>query len=161
MTKGLDSGSQHTKAALDAIVRLYKDHEPKQIRPSLSKYLTTIKTVLSSFKRVFIIIDALDEMKSSSEREIFQDGINRLACFEGKSSILITSRPQPEITVHFHDNLQLEITAKSQDLETYLENQIKKKSKLRRLNKTDRGRSLLKIIVTKITEKAQGMYVFA
>ncbi|KAK6822560.1 ankyrin [Apiospora arundinis] len=83
----------------DAVKRLYGDHAMRHTRPLLSETLGAIRSVAATYKRVFVIVDALDEFREQSRAEF----ISELLAFQSglQINLLVTSRPIPDISNHY------------------------------------------------------------
>ena len=129
---------------------LYDKHKDKQTRPSLDEISRTLQTVVSTFKRVIIIVDALDECQVSNGcRKMFLSEISNLQTKTG-ANLFATSRFIPDITEQFKGSIKLEIRAHDDDVRQYLDGQILKSPN--KLLETYREG-----IKTKITKVADGM----
>lgn len=78
--------------------------------------LASILTQVCQRKRVFLIIDALDELETPMHamkrvRELVEAG----------ARVMLTSRPHPDITRAFSDATWIEVLADHQDIRTYIE----------------------------------------
>lgn len=97
-------------------------HRSKQTRPSLDEVLRALQSTIEIYSRVFIIVDALDEL-SSNCRARFLSELFALQVKTG-TSIFATSRFIPEIVARFEGSTSLEIRATDEDLKTYLDGQM-------------------------------------
>ncbi|KAI5782081.1 hypothetical protein DFH27DRAFT_579715 [Peziza echinospora] len=142
----------------EAILALYIAHEQRRTRPSQLEQLTTLRAIIPVFSRVYVVIDALDEV-STTEREAFIAVIKRLA--ELGASVLITSRHIPEIEWSFKatSSTALEIIASTNDVKSFLRGQLQRKAKLERLTINNPGLALE--IIDSIAENAKGMFLLA
>ncbi|KAI3339188.1 ankyrin repeat protein [Ustulina deusta] len=105
---------------------LYDRHTKDQTTPSFNEISRALHSVATTYSRVFIIIDALDECQISDDsqtrlvnrtkflKEIFNLQDNVVA------NIFATSRPSKEIPNFFSKCLSLTITATDADILTYL-----------------------------------------
>lgn len=131
-----------------------KTFHRKQIRLSADEILETLRSVTSTYSRVFIVVDALDECQVSDGcrakllSELFalqtQYGVN----------IFATSRFIPEIAERFKGNLTLGISAKDEDVQRYLDGHMSQLPAFVR-----RSSELQEEIKTGIVEAVSGMYV--
>jgi hypothetical protein len=102
---------------------LYGAYKYKHTRPSFDEISKALDSVVASYSRAFIIIDALDECQAFSEGrnkfllEIFQ--------FQAKANanLFMTSRVIPGIKGEFdkRESILLEIRAKDEYVKRYLE----------------------------------------
>lgn len=107
-----------------AIGNLHEKHIQARTRPTLDEISRTIQTVASTYSRVFIVIDALDECQ-------YLDGcrtrlLSELFNLQNKAgaNIFSTSRTIPEVTREFEGSLNIEIRASENDIRRYLEGHI-------------------------------------
>jgi hypothetical protein len=100
---------------------LYERHKNKMTEPQLQEISKTLQFVATMYSRVFIIIDALDECRVSDGSRItfLSEIFNLKAACQG--SIFATSRDIPDIMTKFQGSIQLEIRARPQDVQMYLE----------------------------------------
>lgn len=104
----------------EGLVALYDEYAKKKVRLSLEEITTNLRSVASSFKKVFIVIDALDECKSMSCRNAF---LKELFGLQKNSAvnILATSREDPRIERQFLSDKSVQIQATYEDVRLYLE----------------------------------------
>ncbi|KAG9965140.1 hypothetical protein KCU61_g2031, partial [Aureobasidium melanogenum] len=83
-------------ALSDTIQKMYADHTSGQnkVRPSMDQICEALKAELSRFKKVFVILDGLDEMPEQTERSQL---LRKLESLEPRPYLMVTSRPLPEI----------------------------------------------------------------
>ncbi|KAF8162056.1 ankyrin repeat-containing domain protein [Mycena galopus ATCC 62051] len=133
----------------------YKQHQKKGTVPALQEVAGILSSSIKEFSRVFIVIDAIDEYPEV-EREIL---LEHLAATSSNVHLMVTSRPH---ILPDHSLLKvetLEIEAKPNDIETYVEAQIH----LPRLRKHIQNQSKLREdIHSKInTQTVDGMFLLA
>jgi predicted nucleotide-binding protein (sugar kinase/HSP70/actin superfamily) len=104
-------------------------------------------SIISSFKKVNVVIDALDECRE----HIRKDMITAIKNIHKPNiaHVLVTSRPFPHILSQFEDSIHLEIRASDADLSAYLRMQLSHASKAVQVFTDD--------IVTTIIKKVKGM----
>lgn len=136
---------------------LYNRHENGALYPSLDEISITLRYLASTFRRVFIIIDALDECQDSYGqrrrllKEIFSLRESRMTV----TSLFVTSRFTRDAAEAFRGIPTLEIRATEEDLQGYLSQQI---AQLPVWVLT--SPALQMEIMEKITAAADGMYAF-
>ena len=87
----------------------------------LERYFVTI---VRRCKKLFLVIDALDECEAYDQRRQFLELLNRLSQLS-QMRILVTSRPQClDIREAFSHGLKIDIKAQDCDLRKYLSDQI-------------------------------------
>ncbi len=115
---------QRLSSVPDSVKSLYSQHENKGTRPLLEEILKTLESVVTTFSKVYIIVDALDECQLSSGcRPRFLSSIFSLQAKTG-AKLLATSRPIPDIEQEFMGYLSLEILATDNDVRRYLNGHI-------------------------------------
>lgn len=136
--------------------KAYEHHKKNKTRPLVSEYSALLKSQLSSFSEVFLVIDALDEyFDGDGTRDILLNEIRKL---QPPLHLLITSRPNvKDLAVHFDNISQMEIRASDTDIKRYLESEINKRERLRAVLQANL--SLRDTVVDTIVRKAQGMSV--
>ncbi|KAM6486673.1 nucleoside phosphorylase domain-containing protein [Trichoderma sp. SZMC 28011] len=140
-----------TQSLLPECVKdLYESHQSRRTRPSVDELHKTLRSIIASYSKVFIIVDALDECQTSNNTRI--KFLFKLFDIQDESHINIfaTSRPIPEIYKKFKESTVIEVRARTDDVRNYLESQISQSdSELLNICRED--------IKTKITEAAEGM----
>jgi ankyrin repeat protein len=111
----------HQRPSLPAALRsLYDKHKDQRTWPSFEDIAKVFQSVVSEYTKVFVIIDALDELSLSDDccstllSEIRDVGVNLFA----------TSRSVPEITSQFEGCLKEDIRATEEDVKRYIQGQI-------------------------------------
>jgi Cdc6-like AAA superfamily ATPase len=111
---------QKASSMPDSVRIIYDQHQDKQTRPSLDEILKTLESVIGTFSRVYIIVDALDECQLSGGcRPRFLSSILSLQARTG-ARLFATSRPMPDIEKEFKNCLSREILASDEDIKAYL-----------------------------------------
>lgn len=99
---------------------LYNRHNTKRTRPSLDETSKSLQSVITTYSRVFILVDALDECRETdNHRARFLTEIFKLQdrC---RANIFATSRFIPSITDKFIGSPDLEIRASDEDVQRYV-----------------------------------------
>ena len=108
----------------ESIQRLYEHHRDKQTRPSFDEVFRELQSIIANYRRIFIIIDALNECQVSNggQRKFLTETLT----FQAKTgaNIFTTSRINPEITKLFEQSITLEIRARNEDVQRYLDGQM-------------------------------------
>jgi Cdc6-like AAA superfamily ATPase len=136
---------------------LYTQHKLAKIsRPSLEDILTTFYAVANRYRRIFIIVDALDELCQTVSNQCRTKFLSKLFELQTRHgiNILATSRSDPEIVDHFtsRGSRLLEICARPEDVARYLAGHI---GGLRSFVQLDR--ELKEEVKNVIAEAADGM----
>jgi Cdc6-like AAA superfamily ATPase len=108
----------------ESVKNLYERHKDKRTCPSLEEILKALHSVVVDYSRAFIIIDALDECQVT-------DGcrtrlLSEIFNLQGKygTNVFATSRFIPEITEKVKGSTLLEIRARDEDVQKYLDSRI-------------------------------------
>lgn len=125
----------------------------RQSRPTFNEISDTTRAIVQNLKRVFIVIDAVDECNELNGTRF--DLLNELRMLQQLgANIFITARQGiVNITHHFQDFISVEISATDEDIRRYLNGQT---HRLRLYIKE--SQDLVAEIINSITNAAQGMY---
>lgn len=121
---------------------------------TLDEVSYALESVATSYTKVFIIVDALDEcLPTGSHRSDF---LSRIFAFQENSgsNLFMTSRHLPEITELFRRNVSLEIRASKSDVARYVDGHISNLPSFVR-----RSPELQEEVKTGIVDAVDGMYV--
>ncbi|KAL7957331.1 ankyrin repeat-containing domain protein [Trichoderma compactum] len=137
----------------EAVHELYRQHDT---RPSTEELIRVLKSVTAMYSRIFIMIDALDECKSSNGTRL-----SVLSCIfklrsEIRANFFITSRFNTEISSAFSGIPTLEIRASDEDARGYLSDNMVHLPKFVRDDP-----SLQEAIIDSILQAVQGMFLVA
>ncbi|KAM0518192.1 hypothetical protein ACHAPE_004600 [Trichoderma viride] len=106
-----------------AVKSLYDKHTDKKgdknTQPSLEEIVGAIESVVKTFSRVFIAIDALDECRVQ-ERPLFLSKLFKVQA-ETNVNILATSRPILQIEKMFQGCISLDVVASRSDIYKYVD----------------------------------------
>ncbi|KAI5847264.1 hypothetical protein DFP73DRAFT_456106, partial [Morchella snyderi] len=138
---------------LKELEELYEKKESKDRRPTTEELFAILLIIFTSFNRVFLIFDALDE--SDQLKEILPL-IKRMSM--NKVNVLVTSRPYPEDIQALlrHSTIKVEILAKEEDIITYIEEKIDENPRAKRLVELGNCREK---IVSELVDCAKGMFL--
>ena len=146
--------SQERTPLPDSVKTLYEKHKDQRTRPSFDEISRTFQSVAIMFSKVFFVIDALDECRTTNGcrtrllTEIF------LAQAKSRANVFATSRFMPEVTEKFKGCISLEIRAGEEDVRRYLEGHM-----FRLPGFVVRSPKLQEEIKTNIIKAVDGMYV--
>ena len=140
----------------DEVRSLWKEHTRQRTRPGLAELSKLFQSTASRFSKIFIVVDALDETRESSE--VARDLITEIQKLPPTLCLMGTSRHKANIEQLFRGSVQLEIQANDADIRAYIRIQINRRERLKKFVQADP--SLPGKIETKIASKAQGMSVF-
>ncbi|UKZ49278.1 hypothetical protein TrVGV298_003523 [Trichoderma virens] len=146
--------SQSCPSLPTSVRDLYDQHRSKQTRPLPDEVSKALQSTAALYSRVFIIIDAFDEVPDSRRRRLLPE----LLYLQKHSfvNVFVTSRYIPEVTMQFLSNISLEIRANESDVKKYLEGHIRELSSF-----VGEDRQLQEEIKTVISEAVDGMFLLA
>lgn len=105
---------------LDGVKSLHDKHTGRRTKPSFDEISRVLQSVSTTYSRLFIVVDALDECQITDGcRTRFLAEIFSLQAKTG-ANIFATSRFDPEITQMFKESMSLEIRARDEDVQRYL-----------------------------------------
>jgi len=140
----------------DSVRIIYNQHKDKQTRPSVDEILKNLESVITTYSRIYIVVDALDECQLSGRcRPKFLSSVLSLQARTG-ARLFVTSRPIPDIEKEFKSCLSLEILASDEDIRRYLNGNM---SQLPRFIFSKP--KLQEEIKTEIVHAVEGMYIFS
>ena len=137
-----------------ALDDLYEFHKREDRRPNLGQIRSLLQSLCNESKRTFLVVDALDECGSYTEREKL---VSTLISLQSSSvKIIVSSRPNLEdLRRQFMQVPQIHIAATDSDIQTYVHQRLNENQDFnRRKIWTTR---LENQIVDTITESASGM----
>jgi tRNA U34 5-methylaminomethyl-2-thiouridine-forming methyltransferase MnmC len=145
----------------ESVKNLYDQHKnTSPLSLPIDDFFKTLRSVVSDYTRVFIVIDALDEYEDRSRL------ISDMAKLQAQTgaNLFTTSRPIPEIEMEikevFQRSISLEISARREDVEKYLDGHIWQLPLLDEKNLDLSKETKMKIkteIKTKVTGAANGV----
>lgn len=96
----------------------------KKNRPSLDKVFESLQLIASSFLRVFVVVDALDELQQHGRS--LQTWLSKLCEAQATKSVnlMLTSRDIPRVTENVQSNVRLEVRASDEDVERYVDGHL-------------------------------------
>jgi hypothetical protein len=107
---------------------LYDRHKDKRTRPSLDEISKALRSVAAIYSRVFIAIDALDELPASSEDcdRLLEALVNLQANEQAYASIFATSRPEvtSQFGEYFRGHMLKHIRATDHDVLSYINGRL-------------------------------------
>ncbi|KAF3290930.1 hypothetical protein TWF970_000188 [Orbilia oligospora] len=151
--------AQSQSALPDSVKKLHKSHLAQKTRPSDQDIINTLRSVIKTYSRVFVIVDALDEYPASNGRAKFLTELFHLHDEYGVN-IFATSRFIPEIAEIFErgtmpeSRATVEIRAHDEDVRNYLDGEISQLGD----NLLEEYREHIK---TEIANAARGMFLLA
>ncbi|KAJ6563656.1 hypothetical protein DFH09DRAFT_984734, partial [Mycena vulgaris] len=143
------------KPISSVVYQLYAKHREQRTRPSLADTDSILRSIVSEYSRVFIIVDALDEYPEALRDTL----LRRLSAFGPTVNLMLTSRPHINILRIFESYDTLEVRANADDIREYVDAQILKFSRLAKHLKN--CPDLKGEIETKIVQGSDGMFLLA
>ena len=135
---------------------LYRRYVDKEARPSRLEIFDLLKSVVSEFHTVFIVVDALDECSDSDgTRSMLLKDLHRLL---PEIRFLCTSRYLSDIERESKDCASLEIRATEADIRTYPQSRIEQEPRLKKHIEGDAA--LFESILETVAHTADGLLVF-
>ncbi|KAJ7019278.1 ankyrin repeat-containing domain protein [Mycena alexandri] len=135
--------------------KLYAKHREPGTRPSLDDDHAVLRSIISGYSQVFILVDALDEYPER-DRSIL---LRRLCALGPTVSLMFTSRPHIHIADIFPNSETLEIRATEDDIRLFIDAQIPRSPRLSR-HITSRP-ALRDEICSGIAQRSDGMFLLA
>lgn len=99
-----------------------------RIFPDATSYEKIVRSEMSKFRVVYIVIDALDNYSDKRQRNALLEFIKRLP---GNCKVLVTSRTGWLPIRKFGAQYQMEVIPNKSDIDTYVENRIQNDESLR------------------------------
>lgn len=122
-------------------------------RPKVQEMLEMLQTAMASFSRIYVIVDALDELSSQDQgRQNLLEELRSLQVAQG-CNLLITSRHITNLALEFREPLCLEIRASPEDVRKYVCGHM---TQLPNCVRTNMG--LQESIASSIVAAVDGMY---
>lgn len=132
---------------------MYQRYSKGTTRPRLAEVMDCLKSVIESYSRVFLIVDALDECsESTGARYALLEALKILPKWV---YLLATSRAVSTIGTDLEPCDHLNIVASNHDIQLYLEGQLQTQRKLRKHILADP--TIKDAIITSVIGRAQGM----
>ena len=105
----------HSQLITDQTNDPYEAYLYKNTRPKLEDIVSLIEYEVRQYSKVFLIIDALDELDDGSKCELLMSNV-RVIQSKSPLKVMTTSREMPKICFNFKDSLQLPIRANYRDV---------------------------------------------
>ncbi|CAI7602463.1 unnamed protein product [Penicillium palitans] len=148
---------EHTESLPKGLKELYANHTPRKSRPTIYELLKILENVVSSDRRTFIVVDALDECQNDNGcRSKFVAHIFELQD-KGRLNFFATSRPHV-VETPFKICISREIRATKDDIYTYVDEQVSQWELSRKDTISDHLRADIK---RQVDAAAEGMFLLA
>jgi Cdc6-like AAA superfamily ATPase len=131
---------------------LYQQHLVKKTRPTLEDLSTVLKSVVTNYSTVYVVLDALDECPEQNRTRSQLLGILRDLQQRTGLRLMATSRHIPDIAEEFENSPLIEVRASDLDLKRFVMGNVNRFAKFVRLSS-----DLQELVQNKIVETADGM----
>lgn len=150
-----------------SIDELKKRYEPsmlqaKKVPPNAEDLLRLLKIESERFDHMFLIVDALDSCRSTSDFEIQQKLVReiRRSLLSNKWSVLITTRSDVSNECKEPSDLEMNIEAQRNDIKLYIEKRIEESFAMSRFIQNGNEANLsLENICEAVLRNSRGMFV--
>ncbi|KAF8182771.1 ankyrin repeat-containing domain protein [Mycena galopus ATCC 62051] len=143
------------KPIMPLVEALYLQHFERGTRPALPEVQEVLRSAIREWTKVYIIVDAIDEYPEYS-RHVLMDALIALG---PTVNLMVTSRPHIDLNLSVPDLESMEIRANDDDIKKYVDEQIRRSSRLVKHLKT--RPELLQEIHSKILSSVDGMFLLA
>ena len=133
------------------LIASYQAHESGVTRLSHAECTQLLRSTVSRYSKIFLIIDAFDEYPEEYRGQLLAD----LHDLKPGVNMLITSRDLPTIERQLSKAVRLDVQARSDDILQYLRERIASLERLK--SHIEKDPTLGDLISTTITAKAGGM----
>ena len=136
---------------------LYQSHERVGTKLTLPELIILVQQICSRFAKVWLLIDALDELDPDSKDVL----MNIIETLTGSARILVTSRLQSFDSKTLEDQtLSCIVSAQSQDIRAVVRDRLGKAAiASRRLREHPNWENFVEEAVRKLDKKANGMFI--
>ena len=147
---------QHQYSIPENVRRSYRHHINSGMRPTAEEIYDLLRSTLSGFFQVYIVVDAVDELSVSGQvRQTLLSNLNALQETH-TVNLMMTSRFIPRIAQELRDPLYLEIRANDEDVRRYVQGHLNDLAKC-----VLKNNNLQEIIVESIVNAVDGMFLLA
>ena len=146
---------QDSENLSDSVKALHKDHIKRKAYLPPEDLIQALQYEIAVYRRVFIVVDALDECTEEGNRR--RDLLDELRSLPRNANVLFTSRHNTTIATEFRGTMTLEVNAADSDITRYVIARTQREHRLARHVKADPA--LQQTIVNEIVGRAKGMYV--
>lgn len=141
---------QSLPSAVGPIEQLHHKHASRGTRPSLDDIFSALRDVVALHPYVFIVIDALDECKSETRRQL----LPKLLALQQEVDIrlMATSRFVPDVEDAFRQAIKLKIEASDEDVNQFVAGHIDRLPRC-----VQRNSALQDLVQERVVEAVDGM----
>ncbi|KAJ7499629.1 hypothetical protein FB451DRAFT_41815 [Mycena latifolia] len=145
------------KSISSTLHQLYDKHREPRTRPTEKDDDTILRSIISEYSKVFILVDALDEYPERQRDAL----LRRISALGGTVNLMLTSRHNIKIDYIIPESgLEiLEIRATEDDIRRHINAQISQCSQFSKIIKNRPG--LREEIEARITQRSDGMFLIA
>ena len=145
---------QHQDEIPEKVQQTYQYHRNKGTRPRLEEVLEMTASSMAPLSRIFLIVDALDELGNTGKvRQSFIQHLRQLQDLH-HFNLMTTSREIPNLALDFHQPRCMDLRANPGDIRKYVQGHIGNLS-----NCVINSTSLQETIADTIIESVDGMQV--
>jgi hypothetical protein len=101
----------------DELKTIFAEYSRRRLRPTVTKWRQLLHLMVEKFTKVYLVVDALDELTNESVRTKFIEIIKQLP---QKASVLVMSRDIPQVSQKFQDWSHVGILAQKADVFSYI-----------------------------------------
>ncbi|KAI0864915.1 hypothetical protein F4860DRAFT_501072 [Xylaria cubensis] len=105
----------------DEAHKAFKTWEKTKMNPSADEYLKILIAEIRTVSSVYLVIDALDEWSDDIQKNTL---LKSLRSFPSNTHILFTTRPDLGIKREAQGHYHIDVVAKREDLQEYLDNRV-------------------------------------
>lgn len=132
---------------------LYKTHRGRESCPTLREIRKLLHSEVREFSKVFIVIDAIDEIANGQGQT--RTLAEELRALPRNVYIMVTTRPIPAIEAEFASFTRLEIRAVDEDVRSYVISRMSRENLLAKHIQAEP--TLAETITSKVMGNVQGM----
>jgi hypothetical protein len=147
-----------SKDVPDCVLKSYRKHANGANPASLATYSELLLQLVPTFRRCFLVVDALDEYVASDETpgsNKFLDELIKISNCEPSCRILITSREDSLSLFNYVESTKIEVTAKSEDVRRYVDARIRD-SRFPFSKQVNKDPTFATVIIDTLAERAHG-----
>ena len=136
-----------------AVEDLHQRHAPQKTRPSMDEYIQLLCGMSRYFTNVYVVLDALDE--SPQKYETRPQLLTALKKLQDRLSLVIFSRPLPELYDTLPSAKHLTVKSQDQDIACYVIDRLSRSENMQK--HFVRDPNLKQRILDVVTSKSRGM----
>jgi Cdc6-like AAA superfamily ATPase len=143
---------QAQPSTAEPVEQLHRKHADRGTKPSVEEILEALKTVVSNYTTVHVVVDALDECADSNgTRGQFLLQLRNLQAMTDLR-LMTTSRLIPDVVEEFREAIILDVRARDQDVRRFVAGHIYRLPKC-----VQRDSSLQDMVQDKVAKSVDGM----